>query len=498
MTTATIHLLTPEIVLIVAAVAIYMGGVFSSERRAWSWIAGGALALAAVALWTQHGPAGVSGPLNLDALAWFMRWLALAFGGLLVLSAARPLESNGTSEYVGSLLLTIAGLMLVAGADEMVLLFVGLELISIPTYLLLYLGRSDVPCQESTVKYFFLSVLSSAILLYGLSFLYGVAGATVLPDIRAALGDASQPAGFVSLSKLAMALILAGLCFKITAVPFHFYAPDVYQGASYPNAALLSVVPKAAGLIALVRLLVVAMPGMGPYAWQAVLVVSVLTMTLGNILALWQDDLRRLLAYSSIANAGYILIGLAVALADGDAAGPWNGVSALAFYLAAYAAATIGAFAVLEHLGQPGRRIEGVEELAGLGRTRPLAAALLALFMFSLTGVPPLAGFFGKLMVFGSALSAGGWCFTTLAIVGGLNAAVAAAYYLRVVAVMVFRTPLATPRAQGGAGPWWAALICALAVLAIGVSPGTLILENDRPGSQAGGDRPTMQEVQPP
>jgi NADH-quinone oxidoreductase subunit N len=193
-----------------------------------------------------------------------------------------------------------------------------------------------------------------------------------------------------------------------------------------------------------------------------------------------------------------MLIGLAVALADGDAPGPWNGVSALGFYLAAYAAATIGVFAVLEYLGQPGRRIDGVEELAGLGRTRPLAAALLALFMFSLTGVPPLAGFFGKLMVFGSALNVGGWCFTTLAIVGGLNAAVAAAYYLRVVAVMYFRTPLATPRAQGGAGAWWAAVVCAVLVVAIGVSPGVWMPENDCPGGPMGREQPTMQSQKKP
>jgi NADH-quinone oxidoreductase subunit N len=243
-------------------------------------------------------------------------------------------------------------------------------------------------------------------------------------------------------------------------------------------------------LIALVRLLVVAMPGMEPYAWQAVLVVSVLTMTLGNVLALWQDHLRRLLAYSSIANAGYLLIGLAVAMADGDAPGPWNGVSALGFYLAAYAAATIGAFAVLEYLGQPGRPLEGVEELAGLARTRPSAAAMLAIFMFSLTGVPPLAGFWGKLMVFGSALCAGNRWFTGLAIVGVLNAAIAAAYYLRIVVVMYFRTPLATPRAQGGAGAWWAAMLCTLLVLAIGnaVHPAPAMLEGAYPSLRASED----------
>lgn len=481
MTTYTIRLLTPEIVLIAVAVAIYVCGAFFDARRLWSRVAGGGVVLAAAALWTQHGPAVAGGPLNLDLLAWHGRWLALGIAALLVLLASRPLSSEGTSEYVGSLLLTIAGLMLVVGAGELVLLVVGLELISIPTYVLLYLGRRDIECQESTVKYFFLSILSSAILLYGLSFLYGVAGSTDLTAIRTILSDAAaQPTGFRAFAKLALALVFGGLCFKIAAVPFHFYAPDVYQGTTNSNAALLSVVPKAAGLAAMVRILVVAMPGMEPYSWRVVLVVSLLTMTLGNVLALWQDNLRRLLAYSSIAHAGYLLIGLAAALAAGNVSSQWNGLTAMGFYLTVYAAATIGAFAVLEHLGRPERRIDGVEELAGLGRTRPLAAALLAAFMFSLAGVPPLAGFWGKLLLFGGALNVEGaeklW-FTGLAIVGVLNAAIAAAYYLRVVAVMYFRTPLATPRSEAGAGVWWAAVACALLVVLVGLYPGPLMHE---------------------
>jgi NADH-quinone oxidoreductase subunit N len=493
MTFLTVRLLMPEIALIAAAVAIYLGGAFSTARRAWSWIAAIALALAAVALWTQHGPAVAGGPLNLDGLAWRGRWLTLGFGALFVLLSFRPLPVGGTAEYVGSLLLTVAGLMLVFGAADLVLLFVALELISIPTYVLLYLGRHDAQGQESAAKYFFLSVLSSAIVLYGFSFLYGVDGSTHLATLRATLADAAAvPPGFQAFSKIAMALIFAGLCFRITAVPFHFYAPDVYQGTTYPNAALLSVIPKAAGFVALTRIVLVAMPGMEPYAWHAAVVISILTMTVGNVLALWQDDLRRLLAYSSIAHAGYMLIGLAVALATGNAPGSWNGLAALAFYLVSYAAATIGAFAIFEHLGRPERRIEGIEELAGLGRTRPLAAALLAIFLFSLTGVPLLAGFWGKLWLFGSALnvdgaagaaaSVQGW-FTGLAVVGVLNAAIAAAYYLRVVAVMYFRTPLATPRAQGGAGAWWAAVACGLAVVLIGLFPGPLMREtNDASG----------------
>jgi len=513
MTTATVYLLTPEIVLIAAAVAIYLGGAFSEARQAWSWIAGIAVLLAAAALVAQPPSALVSGPLNLDALAWCGRWLALAFGALFVLLAFRPLPLDGASEYLGSLLLTIAGLMLVAEAGDLVLLFVSLELISIPTYVLLYLGRHDAQSQESTVKYFFLSVLSSAILLYGFSFLYGIGGSTELGVIRAVLANATAlPAGFQAFTKVALALIFAGLCFRITAVPFHFYAPDVYQGTTYPNAALLSVIPKAAGLVAMTRLLVVAMPGLEPYGWHAVLVVSILTMTLGNVLALWQDDLRRLLAYSSIAHAGYMLIGLAVGLATGNAPGSWNGVAAMGFYLVPYAVATLGAFAVLEHLGRPQRRLHGVEELAGLGRTRPAAAAVLAAFLFSLTGVPGLAGFWGKFWLFGSALNVDGraadenmqWWFTGLAIAGVLNAAVAAAYYLRLVAVMYFRTPLATPRAQGSAGAWWAAVACAVLVVLMGLCPGPLMREANyasqrlQAASRVGPLSPPSQETKPP
>jgi NADH-quinone oxidoreductase subunit N len=558
-----VSILLPETVLIAAAVAIYLAGAFFETQRPWRWIAGGALALAAALLATPRS--GVPGtlpdtvevalaaarlaevPLLPDQLAQLGRWLALIFGALLLLTASRPLASstgfqpvrsgtgfqpvrkqgqNGratpsgaTAEYVGSLLLTLAGLMLVAGAGDLVLLFVGLELISIPTYVLLYLGRHDAARQEAAAKYFFLSVLSSAVFLYGLSFLYGLAGSTDLAAVRDALGGATlSPASFGPISKLALALVFAGLCFRITAVPFQFYAPDVYQGTTYPNAALLSVLPKAAGFLVLARLLTAAWLAAGPQLWQVVLVVSALTMTFGNVTALWQDDLRRLLAYSSIANAGYMLLGLAVALAAGGPSATWDGLQGLWFFLAVYGLATIGAFAALEHLGKisalspgegPGVRAiptdisplpagEGagvraehrpgalplgqgtIDGLAGLGRTRPSVAAVLSICLLSLTGLPPLAGFWGKLLIFGSAVnvvpavgaSASGraW-FIAAAVLGLLNAAVGAAYYLRVVAVMYFREPLAAHGARTAAGPRLAAIACAALVLAIGFYP---------------------------
>ena len=505
MSPEVVAFLSAEIVLVVAALVIYMGGAFSTSQRAWAPIAFGAIVLAAASLWwcggsqqfAQHIGARASvGPVIADPLGAFGRWFALAVGAVMVLVAWRPLATGAMPEYLGSLLLTVAGLMLVSVASNLVLLFVGLELISIPTYIMLALGRRDPAAQEASAKYFFLSILSSAVLLYGLSFIYGATGSMQLSAIREHLSTGlNAPADVERLAKLGMVLVLAGLCFRVTVVPFHFYAPDVYQGTIQANAALLSVLPKAAGLLAIVRLLVLNMPDMEMYSWRIVLALSVVTMTVGNVLALWQDNLRRLLAYSSIANAGYMLIGIAVGLVTPPIG--FNGVGATFFYLCVYAAATLGAFAVLAYLGrghhaQHGpQQVESVEELAGLGRTRPVMAAAMAVSMFSLAGLPPAAGLWGKLLVFGSALNVDPdgliyrpW-FIALAVIGVLNAAVAAYYYLRIVGLMYFREPLAASRAEGGAGAYLAALICSLAVLVFGFYPPPLMKQCLKAGRNA-------------
>lgn len=484
MSLETVALLVPEIVLVAVAVVIYLAGAFLPARNLWAWLALGGIAVAIMTMVLGPAAPGASGPLEIDGLAEYVRWLALGVGALFVLLAARPLDGLGTSEYLGSLLLAIAGMMLVAGARELILLFVGLELVSIPTYILLYLGRRDMASQEATVKYFFLSILASAIFLYGVSFLYGATGSTDLRVIHERLaGVGAVPEGLRSLVLVALVMIYAGLGFRIAAVPFHFYAPDVYQGTTHENAGLLSVVPKIAGMIALARIVALGLAPVESFPWRIALVLAVLTMTVGNVMALWQENLRRLLAYSSIAHAGYMLIGLAAFLATPPgAAGSWDGLGALLLYLLVYTLATLGAFAALACLARGDKQIEAVDELAGLGWTggwlRPLLAGLIAIFMLSMTGIPPLAGFWGKLSVFASALSVGGsnqtlrtW-FIALAVIGVLNAAVSAGYYLRIIGVMFFRLPLATPRIRTEtAGPFLTAMFCGVLTLLIGLLP---------------------------
>ncbi len=481
MSSSTLALLVPEMILLAAAVLIYLGGAFFPRLKVWGWL-GVFAAVAALAALSAHMRApDAPGPLAGDGLAWLVRLLVLAAGTVFALSAATADLEEHRAEYAGSLLVALAGLMLTAAAQELVLLFVGLELVSIPTYVLLYLGRRDQAAHEAAAKYFYLSLLASALLLYGFSFLYGIAGTTNLAGLYGRLQPhLAQADGAWLMARLGFVLVLAGLGFRLAAVPFHFYAPDVYQGTSSSNAGLLAVLPKAAGVVALVRVVGLAMPGIEDFAWRVVLPVAAVTMTVGNLLALRQDHVRRLLAYSSIAHAGYMLVGISAALATlPTSETAIDGIAAAVVYLVVYAVAAAGLFATLAWLGGEGREIEGVDELAGLGRTHPTAAAALAVFLFSLAGLPPLAGFWGKFSVFGSALAAVAeewprrWLIA-LAVLGVLNAAVAAAYYLRLVGVMYFRLPLAPPAARGGLGARWAMTLAAVLVIALGAFPGPL------------------------
>jgi NADH-quinone oxidoreductase subunit N len=293
---------------------------------------------------------------------------------------------------------------------------------------------------------------------------------------------------------MAVIFLFGGLGFKIAAAPFHFYAPDVYQSTTNANAGLLAVVPKIAGMVALIRLAVVLFPTGLTFGWQLALVMSAVTMTIGNICALWQNNIRRLMAYSSIAHAGYMLIGLAVGMAStGKESVVYSGFSASLLYLVIYAFASLGTFAVLCEVsgGDDESQIDSVSQLAGMAKRRPWMAGAMAIFMFSLAGIPPLAGFWGKMTLFTGALStantadtigAGASWFMALAIVGVLNAAIAAAYYLRIVGVTYFgevetgdaETELAPPRRPLGTAAV-AASICALIILIAGLMPGIAV-----------------------
>jgi len=484
----TIQLLLSEIILVSGAVGLFLGGTSSLRNRHW-WV-GFACLVYCIAAWSLSlqaeqlaaGASLSSGPIVGDLLTLLGRGSAIGVGLLLTLIASRACGKSLAAEYIGMLMLVTVGMMLVVSSGELVLLFLGLELISIPTYVLLFLGKRDRGSSEATVKYFFLSILSSAILLYGFSFLYGLAGSTSLLDIQTALAESvSKTDGSQTLAWIGLILVIAGLGFKIAAVPFHFYAPDVYQGATNAGAGLLTVVPKIAGVVALVRLLALGGDGTSQLGWELVLTLAVLTMTIGNVCALWQQNVRRLLAYSSIAHAGYMLVGLAVALAASNSPESYGGVSAMLFYLFVYVVASLGTFAALVYLGSDDRQINDIDELAGLGRTRPVAAIALAVFMFSLAGIPPLAGFWGKLTLFSGAVdiaigdhpSLSRW-FTVLAIMAAINAAVAAAYYLRVIGTMFFRSPQSTPPATGGRGAYAAMFISVVLVAYLGARPGGL------------------------
>ncbi len=485
--------LLPEIVVAAAATLILVLAAFVRGSTVWWWLAGAALVAAAVLLGGQTPRSANLGPVAADSLAIYFRYTTLALGGLFLMVYARASHPAQSGEIVAMLLYMVCGTMLTAGSDELVLLFLGLELVSIPTYILLYLGRHDAASQESTAKYFFLSILSSAVLLYGLSFLYGVTGSTQLTTIAETLrSQAADQASWRLLGGLALVLIFAGLGFRIAAVPFHFYAPDVYQGTTNSNAAMLAVIPKVVGFAALIRVTTLAMPTLETYGWRLALILALLTMTVGNVLALWQDNLRRLFAYSSIANAGYILIGIASAFAvnlQTGTPGALNGVDAAVFFLVVYSLATIGTFAVFSWLGSRQKPVEHVDDLLGVGRTHPISGIMLAVFMFSLAGIPPLAGFWGKFEVFFAALGVreaqdasvaglGNW-FVFLAIAGVLNAAIAAAYYLRIIGKVYFHSPKATPKAEGGSAAFAAAMVAAVLTVVIGIAPGPLLNQAD-------------------
>lgn len=479
---AAAGLVVPEVILLATMCVMFLAGPFlvndagqaaSGVRHRW-----GALSLIALGCawfaWQRTTPqADPGGPFRADDLVWFVRGLTLAVGAVLALLIWNQIDDGHAAEAHACLLAILSGVNLTAAANDLVTLFLALELVSIPTYVLLYLPRRDTAMREATLKYFLLSVFSSALLLYGLSWLFGVAGTTRLSGIaqQALAGTVSLDAAPV---QIALALIVAGLAFRITAVPFHFYAPDVFQGVTSSAAALLSVLPKIVGFVALLRLLpaLAGLPSIDEWAptdrvQQLLALLAILTMFGGNLLALRQRHLHRLLAYSSVAHAGYMLVGLAVGGQGTSVGGP----SALLFYLSAYGLMTIGVFAFLGAAGTGGKSLATMADLAGLSRRRPVAALCLAVCLFSLTGLPPTVGFLGKFNLFLAAWSSASPVGQLLACVLAVNAAIAAWYYLRLIGVMYFEPSEvpATPAEEPAA--WLAGTACTLTTVGLFAAP---------------------------
>jgi NADH-quinone oxidoreductase subunit N len=437
---------------------------------------------------------GAAGFFAADGLAYFVRALTFGLGPVLVLILTKQIDDGGSAEAHACLLALLAGTNIVAMSTDLVGLFLALELVSIPTYIYLYLPRRDAQMQEAALKYFLLSVFSSAFVLFGMSWLFGATGTTNIQQISATVtaalagppaeGAAASAdyvaAGIASprMIQMALAILIAGLSFRLAVVPFHFYAPDVFQGVNSASAAMLSLIPKVAGFAALLRV----MPGGAEWlSGQNLLAgLAIVTMTLGNLMAVRQHNLQRLLAYSSIAHSGYMLVGLTM----GSSAGTIGGVSALWFYLATYGLVTVGIFALLA-AASADRPITTDADLAGLSQTHPAIAVLLAISLFSLTGLPPTAGFWGKLNLFQASWSSatlwgssgwfasprGVWLATAIAV----NAAIAAWYYLRLIAAMYREPAVPHTSTRLAWAPAVAGAVCAIGSILLFAAPQQLL-----------------------
>ncbi len=516
---ATLKLLSPELVLVALATATMTLGPFVRlPRRTWALASALGLGLALIVLLAVRGQEydPYQGVAVNDALAFYARLVFLLAGFLILGMAHDQVDDARAAEFFGSILMIHAGAMLVATANELVFLFVGLELVSMPTYLLLYLSRRSEGTREAATKYFFLSIFSSGLLLFGLAYLYGLSGVSNLKALAYLCSARTGLPGLphMHLGLVAVVFILAGLGFRVAAVPFHFYAPDVYQGSPAVIAALLAWVPKGLGFLAILRTLgaVIGAGALtGPHepprfteaAEQIVAIVAVATMTLGNTVALGENNLKRLLAYSSIAHAGYLLIGVAVVFRNGATGSVALGGAAMLYYLVAYALMTLGAFAVIIALNTGDRAVETVDDMSGLAVRHRGLAVEMAVCLFSLAGIPPLAGFVGKFELFASAWGAGGtekdaWMFQSLAILGAINSAIGAYYYLRIVVVMFLRPNLGEPHDVRLTWPLGTTITaCTLLTLVVGIIPGP-VAEASREAAIAAATTPAPGTLEAP
>ena len=426
----------PEIFLAIASMVLLILGVFRGDQaaRTVSWFAILILLVCGVILTSVQDGRMVTfgGQFIVDDFAHFMKWLVLIGSALAIVMAMGFNEQAGIArfEYPVLILFATIGMLMMVSANDLISLYIGLELQSLSLYVVAAFRRDSLRSSEAGLKYFVLGALSSGMLLYGMSLIYGFAGTTSfdgLATLFKSLGGEGPSVGLV----VGLVFLISGLAFKVSAVPFHMWTPDVYEGAPTPVTAFFAVAPKIAAIALFIRVL------MGPFGvmigdWQQVIVfISVASMILGALAAIWQTNIKRLMAYSSIGHVGYALIGLA--------AGTEAGVRGILVYMAIYLAMNVGTFCCILAMRRTGRMVEGIDDLAGLARTHPMIAMALAAMMFSMAGIPPLAGFFGKFYVFMSAVEAG---LITLAIIGVLTSVIGAFYYLRIIKIMYFDEPV--------------------------------------------------------
>jgi NADH-quinone oxidoreductase subunit N len=418
----------PEIVLACLAMAILMFGVLRKQdsTQLCSMLALGALLVTGFLVVSTATGSGYHGQFVTDDFSRFMKLLVLAGAALGIILSLHYNRLEGLSrfEFPVLLLLSVTGMMVMLSASSMMTLYLGLELQTLALYVLTAFARDTLRSSEAGLKYFVLGALASGLLLYGISLVYGFSGTMDFVELAAILAKpASASPGLI----VGVVFVIAGLVFKISAVPFHMWTPDVYEGAPTPVTAFLGTAPKVAAIGLLLRVMGIPFGHLLGSWQQLIVLVSIASMLLGALAAIGQSNIKRLMAYSSIGHMGYALIGLAVGTADG--------VRGVLVYMVTYVFMNAGVFACILAMRRKGHALEQISDLAGLGRTDPMLAGWMTVFMFSMAGVPPMAGFLGKLYVFLAAVQAGMW---TLAVIGVLTSVVGAYYYLRVIKVMYF------------------------------------------------------------
>jgi NADH-quinone oxidoreductase subunit N len=421
---------------------------------------GSLVAIAATWFMAQSPGLAFWNMVKVDGFSIFFHMLVIAIAAAVILSSYEymAVQRIRAGEYYALILFGVAGMALMSSAVELVLIFIALEISSISSYILTGFRRHEASSAESSLKYFLLGSFATAFFLYGVALMFGATGSTNIDQISSTLLAGPIPL----LAFIAVAFMFVGLGFKVAAAPFHVWTPDVYEGAPAPIVGFMSTAPKAAAFAVLLRVMfVVNVPGRLWLIWVS----AALSMTLGNVGALVQNNVKRLLAYSSIAHAGYLLMAFAAA--------PAFGTSAAMFYTAAYAAMNVGAFAVVSHFANAGERYVTLEDYEGLGRTSPLLAATLTIFLLSLIGIPMTGGFFAKFYVFSAAIKAN---LIWLTIIGVINSGVGAYYYLRIIVMMYMREPRKpVPVTPVPLAARLALAVCIIATLYLGLFPGRVL-----------------------